>query len=273
MQYFKSEYISEHVIRIVDIVQTAMYLVIGEKKACLLDTGNGFGDISTYVRTLTDKPIFVILTHGHFDHVGGAALFDEVYMNEKDITLYKQHSDITYRHSLTSQIPGLQDIPLSKYNPVREKPFLPLEDAQVFDLGGITIQMIEVPGHTTGMMMALLPEEQIMLFGDACGVSVMLFEDTSTTVSVYKQSLLHVKQMYESKYTQIIRNHGTFESPLCLLDNVIACCDDIIEHKDDHIPTEIFGQQGFFIAKEKDAKGERIDGLQGNIVYRLDKAV
>lgn len=273
MEYFKSEWISEHIIRIVDIVQTAMYLVIGKEKACLLDTGNGFGDIAKYAKTLTDLPIVVVLTHGHFDHVGGAALFDEVYLNDKDNLVYEKHSDLSFRYNFCAQIPGLQDISIDVYTPVRKQAFLPLTDGQIFSLGEVSVEMIEVAGHTTGMMMALIPEDYSILFGDACGVSVMLFEDWATSVSEYKQSLLHLKQNYASRYHRIIRNHGTFESPLCLLDNVLACCDDILQHKDDHIPTEVFGETGFFLAKQKDEKGERMDGQQGNIVYRHDKAV
>lgn len=272
MEYFKSTYITKQVVRIIDLLQTAMYLVIGEDKACLLDTGNGIGDIASYVRTLTDKPIFVILTHGHFDHIGGAILFDEVYMNHKDSIVYKRHSDQAYLHHFISQIPELCNLSFSNNNPIQEKQFLPLHDKQTFDLGNISIEMIAVPGHTQGMMMALIPKEEIILFGDACGVNVMLFEDTSTTVSEYKESLLHLKQSYDARYKRIIRNHGTFESPLCLLDNVIACCDDILQHKDDHIPTDVFKEQGFFIAKKKNENGERCDGIQGNIIYRHDKA-
>ena len=74
---YQSEKINEHFIRIIDKTGVACYLVIGEEKACLLDTCNGFGNIKEYVEQLTDKPVFVLLTHGHHDHMGGANLFDE----------------------------------------------------------------------------------------------------------------------------------------------------------------------------------------------------
>lgn len=273
MEYFKSEYITKNIIRIRDIMDVAMYLVIGEKEACLLDTGNGFGDISKYVQTLTNKPVFVILTHGHFDHVGGAVLFDKVYMNPKDIEVYQEHSSISYRQNFYSKIPQLKEIPIEEYNSVRQEPFLPLEDGQVFDLGGISIKVIEVPGHTQGMMMVLIPEEEIILFGDACGVSVLLFEDCSSTVSDYKKALLRLKKEYSSCYKRVIRNHGSFESPVVILDNVISCCDDILNKRDDHVDIEVFEQKGFFKAKKTDSKGERLDGEQGNIIYRFDKAI
>jgi glyoxylase-like metal-dependent hydrolase (beta-lactamase superfamily II) len=194
-------------------------------------------------------------------------------MNLKDIGVYLEHSSISYRQNLFSKIPQLKAIPQEEYKIVSQQSFLPLVDGQVFHLGGISIKVIGVPGHTQGMMMALIPEEEIILFGDACGVSVLLFEDCSSTVSDYKKALLRLKKEYSSCYKRVIRNHGSFESPVAILDNVISCCDDILSKKDDHVETEVFGQKGYFIAKKVNGKGERLDGEQGNIIYRFDKAM
>jgi glyoxylase-like metal-dependent hydrolase (beta-lactamase superfamily II) len=46
------------------------YLVIGTEQAALIDTGMGIGNIQTEVKRLTDLPVIVINTHGHFDHIG-----------------------------------------------------------------------------------------------------------------------------------------------------------------------------------------------------------
>lgn len=269
---FRSKQISERVIRIIDPMNVGIYLIIGDKKACLLDTGCGLGNLREYVKTLTNKPVFVILTHGHFDHVGGASLFDEVYLNEKDLDVYKEHTSDKYRNLMIQSIPKEMKITLDDISPVVGKPFLSLTDKQRFDLGGITIEMVSVPGHTKGTMMALIVEEKMMLYGDACGVGVLLYEDYATTVSEYLASLKRLKTNYTGAYSKIIRNHGTFESELSLLDNVIECCNEIIEKRDAHIPTQVFGQDGFFYAKEIDENNNRIDGLFGNICYRFDKA-
>ena len=82
--YFTSAQISRHVTRITGVTQELMYLVEGETKAALIDTGLGVGDLATYIKTLTSKPIVVILTHGHFDHIGGASFFSQAHLNEKD---------------------------------------------------------------------------------------------------------------------------------------------------------------------------------------------
>lgn len=45
-------------------------LVIGTEKALLFDTMTGLGDLLGAVRELTDLPLSVVNSHGHFDHVG-----------------------------------------------------------------------------------------------------------------------------------------------------------------------------------------------------------
>ena len=50
----------------------------------LIDTGSGVLPLRPIIEFLTDKPVFVINTHGHPDHVGSNYEFDEVWISEKD---------------------------------------------------------------------------------------------------------------------------------------------------------------------------------------------
>lgn len=270
MNYFTSEKISPRITRIKDICDTFFYLVEGDNKACLLDTGDGYGDLKEYIKTLTDKDIFVILTHGHLDHVGGVAYFDDVYMSHKDREVYQLHSDKQYRIEHNKNNPLCAQTPDELITPtVSCDDFKDLYDGQRFDLGNLHIKMIAVPGHTPGMFCALIEEERYCLFGDACGVFVLLFDDTSSNVSDYLVSLKHLKE-FEEDYDYIIRNHGTGQSGKELLDNVIECCQLILAEKDDHIPIEFMGYS-LFLCKKQKADGQREDGKEGNIAYRIDK--
>ena len=60
--------------------QTLVNLIIGQDRAALIDTGCGIGDLRTAVKAVTDKPIVVINTHTHPDHLGSNHQFDQIAM-------------------------------------------------------------------------------------------------------------------------------------------------------------------------------------------------
>ncbi|WP_326513231.1 MBL fold metallo-hydrolase [Clostridium intestinale] len=269
MEFFKSEKLSNRLYRITEFSGVCCYLIVGDNKACLLDTCCGYGNIKEYAETLTDKPIFLILTHGHYDHMGGAALFDEVYMNLDDMPVFKNHGDMKLRIKETKAFPQTAHVKEKDIVPTRVEEIKDIKDGDIFDLGGITIKMILVKGHTPGMMCPLIQEEKSIIFGDACGVGVLLFDEYSSNVSEYKNSLLNLKK-YEHLYNTVYRNHGTFFSNKDLLDNVIECCDLILEGKDDREPVEIHGYK-LFAARKTNNGHSRADGKEGNIMYALEK--
>jgi hypothetical protein len=67
------------------------YLILGEKRALLFDTGLGIGKISTVVARLTPLPVTVLNSHTHFDHVGGNAEFQEIWNRDLPYTLQNMH--------------------------------------------------------------------------------------------------------------------------------------------------------------------------------------
>ncbi len=268
-QYFTSERLTPRVTRIRDILGVGLYLVEGRDRACVIDTGHGLGDLRGYIETLTDKPTFVILTHGHIDHVGGASLWDEVYLNPIDLDLFHDHNSLATRQASFQDDSVAGSIPLSDYAPERTAPLLPLANHQVFDLGGITLETIAVPGHTPGIMCILMREERMILFGDACGLEVLLCFPDSSPVSEYLAALSDLKAV-EGDYDRILRNHGTGESPKELLDNVISCCLDILEGHDAAQET-IWNGMTVLSARPVDEAHRRLDGKEGNILYLEEK--
>ena len=51
------------------------YIVEGDEKVLVIDTMNVFTDIKSYIREFTDKPIILVNTHGHPDHIFGNVYF------------------------------------------------------------------------------------------------------------------------------------------------------------------------------------------------------
>ena len=59
---------------------TVVNLLVGERKAALIDTGCGIGNLRQAVEEVTNKPVIVINTHTHVDHLGSNRQFDEIAM-------------------------------------------------------------------------------------------------------------------------------------------------------------------------------------------------
>lgn len=62
-----------------DFQEVISFLIIGEEKALLWDTGMGIQPILPVIRALTDLPPTVVNSHSHYDHVGGNGEFSVVY--------------------------------------------------------------------------------------------------------------------------------------------------------------------------------------------------
>ena len=94
---FKTEKVTERITRIFAFNTELMYLVEGDERAVLIDTGSGFGSLKACVDALTDKPLTVLLTHGHTDHALGSAEFEDVRINPLEAQAYSVHSPWEFR--------------------------------------------------------------------------------------------------------------------------------------------------------------------------------
>lgn len=272
MEFFKNEKMSPSTIKITNIDNVFCFLVEGTKKAVLIDTGTGAGDLRGYVEKLTDKPVSVILTHGHCDHASGAAAFDEVFLNKEDWELVKFHASMEMKKNYISHVLGdkFKDVSETDICPERTEGYLPLTDGQIFDLGGITLEAVALPGHTRGMTGILNREERTMLFGDACNPSVFLWDEEASSVEEYLESLEHMKTI-EGRYDQVYLSHGAPTVDKHILDNVMEVCREIIQGEEAGQPFSFMEYKDLRIAKAIDENQNRLDGVLGNIVYNPRK--
>jgi len=268
------------VYRIWDVSRTAMYLVVGENEALLIDTGVGVGSLKEIIRRITDKPVTVIITHGHVDHAMGADEFEKVYMSLDDISLYGIHSRMEVRKGYVegaamtgADAAAISMVKDSDYLPsAKAEKFIALQPGSVFDLGGITAEVIAVPGHTRGSVAILFKELRLLMLGDACNAFTYLFDTDCPTVREYKNTLLALKEYTDGKYDRVVFSHGMGEGASDMIDRVIAVCDDIINGNVDNQPFRGFNGEPVCIAKAMDFQRFcRADGGEGNIVYLPDK--
>lgn len=136
--------------------ECSIYVVIGEEKAAVIDSGMGAGELRRTVEKIAPgRGIVVFNTHCHFDHSAGNFQFPEVYIHPGCI----KDQDGTEALEATW---GENRDRLPRYKTRR----LPLKEGDVFDLGGTTLEVIETPGHTPGCVCLLDRKHRILFAGD-----------------------------------------------------------------------------------------------------------
>lgn len=134
--------------------ENVSYLVMGEKRAALIDTGDNLADLRELVRGLTSLPVFVLNTHRHLDHIGTNYLFDEVWAFDHRVSREAAALGVPQPHVLEVIQPGslCKEIPAPFYEkaycipPYRITHWV--RDGETIDLGGRTLEAIHTPGHS-----------------------------------------------------------------------------------------------------------------------------
>ena len=127
----------------------------------IVDPGDNADRIEQKVLEMQGRPVAILLTHGHFDHILAAEEIKKKY----NIPIYA-----CAKEEKTLQDPriNLTAFHMSSYT---LKADVYLKDLQVVELAGFSIQMIETPGHTLGSCFFYLKYEGVLFSGDTvfCG--------------------------------------------------------------------------------------------------------
>ena len=139
MQNFRITRIGENIYHILDPGDASFYVVEGTQRAAVIDTGITPGEkITPVIRSLTDKPLILVLTHAHVDHFHHMDEFDTVYMSHRELSLPEDF--------LRGMMAG-KDLALHATRDVHT--------GDLIDLGGNELEICEVPGHTPGSIVVL----------------------------------------------------------------------------------------------------------------------
>ncbi len=276
--WFQTEPVSERLIRIIGATGECMFLALGEERAMLVDTGTGLGDPKGLVESITQKPLTVVLTHGHVDHARGVSQFDSFYMNEKDLFLMDEKSGgldpVEYIRSMAIPAgePALAEVGIEDLQPVADlRNFLAMKDGDLFDLGGLTAVLLALPGHTPGSMAVLFPEEKTLLTGDACCGATLLSFPYSSFVEEYEKTVRAFDARVKGLFSTVLVSHGNRTFGPELIDTMLETCREILRGEDEAIPMQGLDGNPAMTAHAMDFVRGRHDGKSGNIVYSPDR--
>jgi len=152
-------------------VETAnMFLVLGQERAALIDSGMGIGDARSCVQEITPLPCTVLNTHYHWDHCGANAQFDRIGIHEVEADLLAKEQNLGWmRRAMRSPaartvLPPGFDPDAYRVRPTRATRVL--QDGDLVDLGGRVLQVLHTPGHSPGHVTYLDQEGGTLFTGD-----------------------------------------------------------------------------------------------------------
>lgn len=212
MSYFQTFKLRNNIYQFKDKMGVLSTLIIGDEKALLVDTCYGISNLKDHIRTITDKPLIVVASHGHMDHTGGNYHFDKVYIHPKDLDLCKLHNSQRWRNRVFNNATnlGIIDDTFDKeyFLEQREGNLISLEIGTIFNLGNLHARVINMEGHTEGSIGLLIEEEKVLVVTDATCPWVWMFLPESTTVEVYIKML---EEVIKLDFDYILLGHGKGE--------------------------------------------------------------
>lgn len=143
--------------------QTNCYIIWDDavKNCAVIDPGYEPQTIMAHLRKRGLTPDAIVLTHGHFDHVGAV----EALVKATGCKLWMSQRDYTQQKN-----------PMNDYlYPLHDKDFCEVlfcEEGDVIHSGGLTFTVTETPGHTWGSVCYLCEDAMFCgdtLFAGSCG--------------------------------------------------------------------------------------------------------
>jgi hydroxyacylglutathione hydrolase len=145
------------------LAETNAYVVADQPggRAILVDAPPDPEKVGAYLAEIDVSLVGIVLTHGHIDHTGGAGHLSKAtgaitYVHPDDDFLTKHPQEqLKMMFGLTP--PGEYDLPDKFEN---------LVDGQLLEIGGVTLEVRQTPGHTPGHCCFYWESEGILFSGD-----------------------------------------------------------------------------------------------------------
>ena len=132
-----------------------------EGNCTFVDPGCGnekeIAEVTAFVKKKGLKPVCIMLTHGHFDHVLGVAELAAaygglpVYMNPADKVTVDSNSYFSRMFNVDDPAPFMTS---------------DIAEGSIIKVGNLRFEVLETPGHTPGGVSYLERNEKILFSGD-----------------------------------------------------------------------------------------------------------
>ncbi|MBQ9327472.1 MAG: MBL fold metallo-hydrolase [Solobacterium sp.] len=169
-----------------------LWMIEGSEMSVLVDAGMKLGGLKEFLKEITDKPLRVVVSHGHFDHIGNIDDFDEIWMNHEDIPLLSD--PVFEKYGAHGYHGTIHDI----------------NDGEVWNLGDRLITLIRIRGHTGGSVLVLDHKSSVLISGDTVARDLLYMTEDTIPLNQFFDELLKL-DAYE--YDAVASAHDRFLLP------------------------------------------------------------
>ncbi|WP_110111327.1 MBL fold metallo-hydrolase [Bacillus sp. CGMCC 1.16541] len=141
-------------------LQTNCYVFSNEQNECLIfDPGAQGGKLIEFIEKKGYKPLAILLTHAHFDHIG--AVDDVKARYDIPVYIHKEEQDWLTDPALNgSQFFGVGAISAGEATDI-------ISEEGPLSIGSFDLHVFETPGHSPGSVSYYAVKEGIVFSGDA----------------------------------------------------------------------------------------------------------
>ncbi|WP_420394342.1 MBL fold metallo-hydrolase [Acuticoccus sp.] len=190
--WFAVEWHPDGVVRIWEphvsrLLRANIWLIAGRDRHLLVDAGMGVASLRAFLAPLLDRPVTLLVTHAHVDHVGSAAEFaGDILMHPAEADLLAEPTDwsltfdtATDERKRTLQASGFDTegsliaaLPHDGFDPARwtiepARVTATVDEGDTIDLGDRRLTVLHLPGHTPGSIGLLEEATGTLVGGDA----------------------------------------------------------------------------------------------------------
>ena len=173
--------------------ETISYLIVGTKQAVLFDTGMGIGNLRAVVARLTSRPVVVLNSHTHNDHVGDNWQFPYIFGMDTAFTRNNAKGSSAAAQQEIGEGQTCGDLPKgfdsAKYATKPWKVSLFVHDGFKINLGGRTVEIIATPGHTPDAISLIDRANGLLFTGDTYYPGVIWLYRPETDFPAYLTSV------------------------------------------------------------------------------------
>ena len=206
------------------------YLIVGQKQALLFDTGMGIADIRKIASRLTSRPVVVLNSHTHDDHVGGNWQFNSIF--GMDTAFTRENAKGSTADAQAEIAPGEICGNLPKgFDPkaYRTKPWhisFFIHDGFRINLGGRTVEVIATPGHTPDAVALIDRDNKLLFTGDTYYPAPIWLYRPETDLAAYEKSIARLAAL-ASEVNTVLGAHNIPVAPPTVLPALVQAFADL----------------------------------------------